>query len=133
KGNLEGVFAANRARGLVSIIDGSSNTIMMAECAGRPQLWQGRTPVPNKWVSGAAWASRSLLWLRGATQDGSAFNASCAINCPNGREVYSFHPGGANVLFAGGSVQFLKSTINIRVYARLVTPAGGEIVSAGDY
>ena len=57
----------------------------------------------------------------------------CAINCTNERQVYSFHPGGANAIFADGSVHFLKETINIRVLAGLVTRAGGEVVPAGDY
>jgi hypothetical protein len=30
-------------------------------------------------------------------------------------------------------VQFLKASIAIRIFARLVTRAGGEVVSAGDY
>jgi prepilin-type processing-associated H-X9-DG protein len=132
-GNYEGVFPVNHARGLTHIVDGSSNTIMMAECAGRPQLWQGHTPVPNKWLSGGPWASRNLLWCRGATQDGSAFFGSCAINCTNDREVYSFHHGGANVQFADGHAKFLKATISIGTYARLVTRAGDEINSANDY
>jgi prepilin-type processing-associated H-X9-DG protein len=55
------------------------------------------------------------------------------VNCTNNREVYSFHPDGANVAFADGSVHFLKATINIRVFARLVTRAGGEIISGGDF
>src|SRR5262249_48631603 len=91
KGDLGGVFPGNHARGLTSITDGSTNTIMMAECADRPQLWQGHASVPNKWLSGAAWASRNPLWLRGANADGSRFYGSCAINCTNDREVYSFH------------------------------------------
>ena len=74
-----------------------------------------------------------LLWCRGATADGTDFFGSCAINCTNDREVYSFHPGGANVSFAAGRVRFLKATINIRVFVRLVTRAGNEIISAGDY
>ena len=74
-----------------------------------------------------------MLWGRGATPDGTAFFGPCAVNCTNDREVYSFHPGGANVVFADGSVHFLKATIDIRVFARLVTRAGGEVVSAGDY
>jgi prepilin-type N-terminal cleavage/methylation domain-containing protein/prepilin-type processing-associated H-X9-DG protein len=133
KGNLEGVFPANHATCLAGITDGSSNTIMMAECAGRPQLWHASSPVPNKQLSGSAWASRNVLWCRGATLNGSAFYASCAINCTNDREVYSFHPNGANILFADARVQLVKSTIDIRVYARLVTRAGGEIISADDY
>jgi prepilin-type N-terminal cleavage/methylation domain-containing protein/prepilin-type processing-associated H-X9-DG protein len=132
-GNYEGVFPGNQTRGLAAILDGSSNTILMAECAGRPQLWQGSREVPNNWVSGGPWASRNLLWSRGASADGTAFFGRCAVNCTNDREVYSFHPGGANAAFADGGVRFLKATIDIRVFARLVTRAGQEIVSAGDY
>jgi prepilin-type N-terminal cleavage/methylation domain-containing protein/prepilin-type processing-associated H-X9-DG protein len=132
-GNYEAVFPGNHTRGLAAILDGSSNTILTAECAGRPQLWQGSREVRNTWVSGGPWASRNLLWSRGATPDGTAFFGRCAVNCTNDREVYSFHPGGANVAFADGRVQFLKANIDIRVFARLVTRAGQEIVSAGDY
>jgi prepilin-type processing-associated H-X9-DG protein len=105
----------------------------MAECAGRPQLWQGRKPVTNVWLSGGPWASRNLLWGRGATPDGTAFYGPCAINCTNDREVYSFHTGGANVVFADGSVHFLHAGLSIRVFARLVTRAAGEVVSCDDF
>ena len=40
---------------------------------------------------------------------------------------------GANVVFADGSVRFLKADIDIRVFARLVTRAGGEVVAGNDY
>jgi len=105
----------------------------MAECAGRPAQWQGRKPVPNGWLNGGPWASRNLLWTRGATQDGTAFYGECAVNCTNDREVYSFHPGGANVVLADGSVRFLRADIGIRVFAQLVTRAGGEVVSGSDF
>ena len=132
-GHYEGVFPINRTTCLTDIQDGTSHTIMMAECAGRPQLWQGGKPVPNKWLTGGPWASRNLLWGRGATGDGTAFYGKCAINCTNDRELYSFHTGGANAVFADGSVHFLKATIDIRAFARLVTRAGGEVVCAGDF
>ena len=35
--------------------------------------------------------------------------------------------------FADGSVHFLSAEIGIRVFARLVTRAGGEVVSGGDF
>jgi prepilin-type N-terminal cleavage/methylation domain-containing protein/prepilin-type processing-associated H-X9-DG protein len=132
-GHYEGIFPINRSTCLTDIPDGTAHTIMMAECAGRPQLWQGRKPVANAWLTGGPWASRSLLWCRGATADGTAFNGTCAINCTNDREVYSFHSGGAYAVFADGSVHFLKATIDIRVFARLATRAGDEVVSDGDY
>jgi prepilin-type N-terminal cleavage/methylation domain-containing protein/prepilin-type processing-associated H-X9-DG protein len=132
RGHYEGVFAVNGTRGFADILDGTSHTILDAECAGRPQLRQGRGEVANVLLSGGAWASRNLLWGRGATADGTAFFGSCAINCTNDREVYSFHSGGANVGFADGSVHFMRADISIRVFARLVTRAGGEVVSADD-
>jgi prepilin-type N-terminal cleavage/methylation domain-containing protein/prepilin-type processing-associated H-X9-DG protein len=133
RGHYEGVFPINRTVREAGILDGLSNTIMIAECAGRPQLWHGRNEVPDQWLSGGPWASRNLLWCRGATTGGTAFFGPCAINCTNDREVYSFHPGGANVVFADGHVRFLRADLNIRVFARLITRAGGEIVSANDF
>jgi prepilin-type N-terminal cleavage/methylation domain-containing protein/prepilin-type processing-associated H-X9-DG protein len=133
RGHYEGAFSINASRCLADFLDGTSNTILMAECAGRPQLWQGRREVANVWLSGGPWASRNLLWGRGSTPDGTASFGTCAVNCTNDREVYSFHPGGANVGFADGSVRFLRADVSIRVFARLVTRAGGEVVGAGDF
>jgi prepilin-type processing-associated H-X9-DG protein len=47
--------------------------------------------------------------------------------------VYSFHPGGANFVFADGTVHFLSAGINIRILAALITRAGGEVVPADAY
>ncbi len=55
------------------------------------------------------------------------------INCTSDNEIYSFHTGGANALFADGSVHFLKDNLSVQVVAALVTRAGGELQSAGDY
>jgi prepilin-type processing-associated H-X9-DG protein len=45
----------------------------------------------------------------------------------------SYHPGGANVLMADGSVRFLKNSTNIQTVWSLGSRAGGEIVSADAY
>ena len=131
--SYDGILQANRTTCIAEITDGASNTILVAECAGRPILWRAGKPVPGVMLNGGPWASRGLMFGRGSTQDGTAFNDRCVINCTNDREVYSFHPGGAHVMFADGHVHFLKATIDIRVFARLVTRAGGEVVPAGDY
>jgi prepilin-type N-terminal cleavage/methylation domain-containing protein/prepilin-type processing-associated H-X9-DG protein len=42
----------------------------------------------------------------------------------------SRHPGGVNVVFADGSVHFLKSTVSVPIWWALATRAGGEVISA---
>jgi prepilin-type processing-associated H-X9-DG protein len=55
------------------------------------------------------------------------------INCTTNNEIFSFHPGGANLLFADGSVHFIKETINPFTMVGLVTRAMGEILSSDSY
>jgi prepilin-type processing-associated H-X9-DG protein len=87
---------------------------------------------------------QNAFFLDGSTPDGRLKPGPCAINCTNNfcglptrnyddGEVYSFHSGGANCVFADGSVQFLRANIDIRIFARLVTRSGQEVVSAGDF
>jgi prepilin-type processing-associated H-X9-DG protein len=45
----------------------------------------------------------------------------------------SRHPGGANFLFADGSVKFIKNSIDYLTYRSLGTRANGEVVSADAY
>jgi len=39
----------------------------------------------------------------------------------------SGHPGGANMVFCDGAVRFITSTIDGKVYARMITPAGSRL------
>ncbi len=43
------------------------------------------------------------------------------------------HPGGALHLLADRSVQFLKDSIDVRIYTALTTRAGGESLDAGEF
>jgi prepilin-type processing-associated H-X9-DG protein len=131
--NYQGVLTYNYLTRFADITDGTSQTILVTECAGRPKVWRAGRLVPGGYVSGGVWVSGTFMVGQGSTPDGATKLGRCAINCTNEREVYSFHPGGANAVFADGSVHFLKAGMDIRVFARLVTRAGGEVVSASDY
>jgi prepilin-type N-terminal cleavage/methylation domain-containing protein/prepilin-type processing-associated H-X9-DG protein len=119
------------------IYDGASNTIMVAECAGRNLHWINGE-LDNGAVTGGswsgAWAANNELDIRGYNPTtrtrGGELLPPCAVNCMNGDEIYGFHPGGANVLLADASVHFLKYSTNITVLRALVTIHGSEVVNA---
>ena len=119
---------------LTDITDGPTYTILLTEVAGRPKLWRAGTASPDQTVAGGPWAGvHTGIILQGSSRDGATRPGLCAINCTNDHEVYSFHPRGANAVFADGSVRFLSADTSIRILAALITRAGGEVASAGDY
>jgi prepilin-type processing-associated H-X9-DG protein len=139
---LRGVLQRNRGTRISNILDGTSNTLVITEDAGRPGFWTsegrgpnnnnpggGNLPVQNGRVRGAGWAdSFNSIPLHSFTGDGLRVPGTCGINCTNNNEAFGFHPGGVNAGFADGSVQFLSEDMPLQVYAALITRAGGEIV-----
>jgi prepilin-type processing-associated H-X9-DG protein len=55
------------------------------------------------------------------------------MNCTNHNEAYSFHPGGANLLFADGAVRLVAESISPRTFAAISTRASHDIVSYGEF
>jgi prepilin-type N-terminal cleavage/methylation domain-containing protein/prepilin-type processing-associated H-X9-DG protein len=120
---------------LLAIRDGTSNTIMVAEDAGRHQVYAKGVPVsPNTpgsagWTLNAAWADyNTYIRVRGFDNTGTVVDGGCCVvNCNNVNQIYGFHTGGANVLRADGSVQFLSEGTAPGVVAAMVTRSGGEV------
>ena len=71
--------------------------------------------------------------IRSAACIARAVRASNALGRGSTQNANSNHPGGANFLFADGSVHFLKSSINIKTYWALGTKANGEVISSDSY
>jgi prepilin-type processing-associated H-X9-DG protein/prepilin-type N-terminal cleavage/methylation domain-containing protein len=129
-----GVLRRNLRTPVSEITDGTSNTLMVTESAGRPQLWHTGRLVKGGKAPNSAWANpQRQIRLTGSTPDGLSTPGPCALNCTNDGEVYSFHPGGANGLFADGSVRFLHAGMSLNILAALVSRAGGETTSPEDY
>jgi prepilin-type N-terminal cleavage/methylation domain-containing protein/prepilin-type processing-associated H-X9-DG protein len=128
--DFRGVLVPEQMTTIAQIMDGTTHTILVTEDAGRPTLWQAGRRVPDRTALGGAWgAPVNGMLVRGSNYDGTGLWGPCAINCTNDHEVYSFHAGGANAVFADGHVQFLSRAMSIRTLAALVTRAGGEVIS----
>ena len=129
---LAGALQPDQLTPIGALRDGTSQTILIVEMAGKNDLWQEGKNTGQKlsgffggqggWADATSGASQ----LYGSTHDGTIGPGSCGINCSNDYGLYAFHGSGANVLFADGSVRLLQQNIDIRILAGLITRAGGE-------
>jgi prepilin-type N-terminal cleavage/methylation domain-containing protein/prepilin-type processing-associated H-X9-DG protein len=142
-----GGFSKTQKLTFADFTDGLSNTLLVTESAGKPDLYRngrliGNAPV--NWVNGGGWArpASDIALLTGSSADGTVFPGPYAVNITNGQQpasypdpfwgvdgtgqIYGFHPGGVNALFGDGSVRFISQSIPIRTLAALVTRNGGE-------
>jgi prepilin-type processing-associated H-X9-DG protein/prepilin-type N-terminal cleavage/methylation domain-containing protein len=129
---------------LPTVSDGSSNTWLVGECGGMPNVWitgptQYASP-PNfvgssgviGAVSGGGWADETNgdKWLGGNSFNGlSPGNGGpCTINCDNVSGFFAFHSGGANFLYADGHVQFVSQTLAPNIAALLTMYSDGQAI-----
>jgi prepilin-type N-terminal cleavage/methylation domain-containing protein/prepilin-type processing-associated H-X9-DG protein len=136
----KGALRQNGTTRVVEISDGTSNTILYSEAAGRENQYytdRRKFDYDNTKITGPIWAdSDNRITVTGTSGDGkSNFGTGpCAMNCNNLQgDIYSFHTSGANIGFADGSVRFVNQTVSILVLAALVTKQGGEVIDANGY
>lgn len=134
--NRFSVMHRNSLTRIADVRDGTSTTVAVVECAGRPEVYRdGVKSIDLSNDQGIGWAdSEGPFSLDGAdgegTREGCTPAAGCtkAINARNDNEPYSFHIGGAQFLFADGHVSFISEDIPLDVMAALCTRAAGEVV-----
>ncbi len=147
---------------IAGTIDGLSTTVLAMEDAGRDARFISERPEsyvsplePN--VSRPVPPGQRRAWRWGEA-NGVGLGVSGGINnkwrpmCAAGaypqpgdplwgltnqagasQEPFSYHPGGCNVLFGDGSVRFLKESTSVVVLRKVISAAGGEVVSADEY
>ncbi len=98
----KGVMIYDRAYRIAEVVDGTANTLIVAEAAAFPD---------GQWING-----RNL------------FDQAFPINQAPlwEHDIRSYHPQGAHGLFCDGSARFLRETINLKNLAAICTRALGE-------
>jgi prepilin-type N-terminal cleavage/methylation domain-containing protein/prepilin-type processing-associated H-X9-DG protein len=136
---------------VTGVTDGTSNTIMIVEDAGRPTWYGSKGVVTMPSYTGApgttpqgggAWADPlNYCATNGGDPSGSGIAAgggfmgipqapwSCANGCTNDSEIFAFHTGGSNVLFGDGSARFVKNGLTMAQMQALLSRAGGEVIN----
>jgi hypothetical protein len=105
------------------VIDGLSNTIMLIEDAGRPQLYQLGKLIPNSSANNPKWAEPEHTILIGAICNSN----QQIVNCHNDNEIYSLHGAGSNFVMGDGAVFHLRQDIKLKTFQALVTRAGEDV------
>ena len=133
-GVLRGMFdcTTNQVVRLVSVTDGTSNTIAAGESLPAQRADN------NVWQFGAN-ANGTTVPINYPTNlncdtAGGFGTSKWASRCSYANTGFkSHHPGGANFVFADGSVRFLKQSIAMTTYCALGSRNGGEAVSSDSY
>ncbi|NLY00817.1 MAG: DUF1559 domain-containing protein [Rhodopirellula sp.] len=114
-----GVMADRRGCRLADVLDGTSNTLMIAEVTGGgPGSYRG-----------FVWSNFTLIDMANGingptTRQGGISAASYNFRLAG---AASYHPGGCHFAMADGSVQFISETIELRIVKALTTRAAGEV------
>jgi prepilin-type N-terminal cleavage/methylation domain-containing protein/prepilin-type processing-associated H-X9-DG protein len=137
--------------------DGTSNTIAIGEDAGRDARF--KSPYMENYRDGVNTLNRNVptgyrrywRWVEpdeaygvsgqpnnkfrpmNEPSDYATTTTTAGNNAGANDELFSFHPGGVNVLFGDGSVRFLKDSINVKTLRGLVSLNGGEVLDASSY
>jgi prepilin-type N-terminal cleavage/methylation domain-containing protein/prepilin-type processing-associated H-X9-DG protein len=122
----------NNLQGMETATDGTSNSVLICEDAGRPTPYlRGKLKDPTRtYTNGGGWASREAQYgIDGTDATGNAGSGNIFLNGNNRDETYSFHTGGCNFGFMDGSVRFLNENLPTRVHAGIITHKGGEVIS----
>jgi prepilin-type N-terminal cleavage/methylation domain-containing protein/prepilin-type processing-associated H-X9-DG protein len=157
-GDINGVMQDNKTFSISMITDGTSNTFLVGENGGGPDLYvRGKllATAPNyagapsgfggveghAWadtMNGEVWSGNGFDFATGLddSQRGLGNPNTCILNCNNSGANhggwYSFHTGVVNFAFADGSVRSISDSTSGKIVLELITASSGVVIP-GDF
>lgn len=144
RGSSHQALTDNDDQPLAKITDGLSQTLLIIERAGAPQVWRvgKRIDKPDQFAGAnnarGAWAGWGSLNFgafdpKDGEGRGKGDDTDCTVNCNNFFGIYGFHEKGANVLLCDGSVRFVTPKLNGLTLARLTTRDDGQLIAPDSF
>ncbi len=134
----DGVLYIDSRTKLTDITDGTSQTLLVGErphsADGILGWWYAATGQSDDGSAAAVMSVRERavsVWVAGCPDGPYHYTPGRLDNQCDALHFWSLHPGGANFLFADGSVRFLAYSADA-VMPALATRAGGEAVTPPD-
>jgi len=131
-----GAMVPNRPTSAVEITDGASQTLLVIETAGRPDLWVGKRrqapfnaskdQIIQGLAQGTCWADPTGPYV---LKKGDASNPPSSFGDTNNNSPYSFHSGGTLGAMGDGSVRFFSWSNEFKNWVALFTARGEDLVS----
>jgi len=114
------------------ISDGLSKTLLVVECAGRPQVFRGNKSPTGEINQCVGWADNLAPFKldpmnsNGLKSPKAAPNMGSPMNATNDGECFSFHNGGMNTTMCDGSTRFIDKNIDLAAFCGIITRADGK-------
>ncbi len=133
--SLGGIFVVNRAVAMGDVIDGTSNTMMVAETSdfcidGSGNKVDCRSDCGHGFCMGPGndgWERAfNMVTVIHRLGEKSCLGLGVPGNCGPNRPIQSVHTGGANVVYVDGSVHFLTDSLNVQVQYDLANRDDGH-------
>ncbi|MBN9119459.1 MAG: DUF1559 domain-containing protein [Planctomycetes bacterium] len=131
---VPGILEKNKTNPLIAVTDGTSNTLLFVEDAGRPfRYGRGGAKIgADRDGNGAAggWGDQDSWFGVGGADPAAGTQGSgpAAVNGSSDNEIYGFHTGGAHAAMGDGSVRFLKDSVTLAFIAVIHSRSGGEVL-----